>query len=62
MYKRQPPRPVVLELPQERVSMGEKHHGAPRKAMEGQGRTGNTREKTREYQGTGEDQGRLSED
>ena len=42
-----PPRPVVLELPQERVFMGEKHHGAPRKAMEAQGRTGNTREKTR---------------
>ena len=42
--------------------MGEKHHEAPRKAMEGQGRTGNTREKTKEYQVTGEDQGRLSED
>ena len=42
-----PPRPVVLKLPRERVFMGEKHQGAPGAAMEGQGRTGNTREKTR---------------
>ena len=44
---RPPPRPVVLKLSQERVFMGEKHQGAPGAAMEGQGRTGNIREKTK---------------